>query len=240
MPRGPSRPASPTPPRARRTIDASDTTSFTPDERCTAPALQRKAIDYYLSYWDELEPLEDDVELEVETQVLGGTGSAGGTVITVGDGGDESAISFVFDSSDELVALYQHNQSPDVRFYCKEAAAPAVDLPDVEDCVSALVGAIVHDGDEELDVSLTAAPNNLPVGLGAEIARPMQRYAATHGTSASTPLTVEGARWAPSYDKASRLEIKASGRPATTYLATDELVVLEAVDGQPAALVCTR
>ena len=170
--------------------------------------------------------------------MLAGVESSGGSLITVGDGGDESAITFVFDRADELVALYQHNQSPDVRFFCRAAAAPALTLPNVEDCVGALVSSIPHASTDEAAVIVSASTNNLPVGLGTQVSRPMQRYASTSGAGGSTALNVDGAQWSLFEGKASRLTIKASGRPSAAYLATSDMLLLEAPTGKPAALVC--
>ncbi|MDX2090928.1 MAG: hypothetical protein SFX73_23920 [Kofleriaceae bacterium] len=222
---------------ANATVDT--TTSFSMDisERCTAPALQRKAMDYYVSYFTDLAGELEYTELEVETRVLGGTGSEGGTLVDVTDGGDESGMTFVFDTSDKLVALYQHNQSPDVQFFCRGSGA-AVELPNVEDCVSALIGDIVHDADDESDFNLTAAPNNLPVGLKGHIAKPMQRYAAARSTSASTKLTVTGATWDLYGGKAARIDVSATNKPVTAFLATSELVLIEAPSDGAAKLVC--
>ncbi len=219
-------------------IDATQSTEVTTEDRCTAPPLQRLAIDYYNDYFAGFDEFEPDTPLEIDTQLLGGAGTDGGTLITVTDGGDESAMTFVFDHDNNLAALYQHNQSPDVRFYCREASAPRIDLPNVEDCVGALVNEIPHDGDEEGEVSLTAAPNNFPAGLGTQIIRPMQRYSAQNGTSASTKLTAEGAQWDLFDGKAARVDISATGKPAATYLATTDMVVLEAPAGGTAQLVC--
>jgi len=225
---------------AHGSIDATQSITVTTDDRCMAPPLQRRAVDYYRSYWDDIDPDEfaSDTELEVETQLLGGSGTDGGTLVSVTDGGDESSMTFVFDQDDELVAAYQSNQSPDVRFYCREPAAPKIDLPNVEDCVGALVNELPHDGDDEADLNLTAAPNNLPVGLGAEVRGPLLRYQASNGTSASTKLTADGARWDLFDGKATRLDVSAAGKPTTSYLATPDMVVLEVPSGGTPQLVC--
>jgi len=221
-------------------VDATQSITVTTDDRCTAPALQRLAVDYYKAYWDDIDPDEfaSDTELEVETQVLGGTGTNGGTLVSVTDGGDESSITFVFDHDDKLVALYQSNQSPDVHFYCRESTAAKIDLPNVEDCVGALVNELPHNGDDESDVGLTAAPGNLPVGLGTDVSGPMRRYSAQNGTAASTKLTVDGAQWDLFDGKAARIDVSATGKPKTSYLATSQLVVMETPASGAAKLVC--
>jgi hypothetical protein len=110
-------------------------------------------------------------------------------------------------------------------------------LPDPESCVGALVAELPHSTDNESAVNFAAAVNNVPVGLGAEISKPMQRYAAKQGTSTSTTLTVAGAQWTLFDGKASRIAVSAANKPKTTYLATSSRIVLETT-GTTSALVC--
>ena len=214
-------------------IGASSAISISGAERCTLPELERKAVDYYLSYFAEFSPVEEDASLDVETTRL-----AAGTLIDVTDGGDESAMSMVFDADGALVLLYQHNQSPDLRFYCRQPIQPVKDVPNIEACISNLVVSVPHASTDESVVNLTAAPNNLPTGLAAEVAGPIRHYAAMHGTALSTTLTTQGATWQAWGEPASWLKIKASTKPRTSYLATRDLILLEATDGDPSQLVC--
>lgn len=218
-------------------VDVSAETETSVADRCNLGELERKAVDYYKAYWDEVSPLDEDAGLTVTTRVLGGTGSGGGSVIDVSDGGDESAMSFVFDSAGKLVVLYQDNQSPDVRFSCRTSGA-RIELPLVEDCVGALVHSIPHGDGTEEDVRLTASTGNLPLGLGGEVRGPMRRYAASRAVAATTQVSAVGARWTDPADPAARLTITAAGKPATSYLATSGLIVLEAPAGAAATLVC--
>jgi hypothetical protein len=122
------------------TIASTRSASITVDERCGLAAVDRRAVDYYLSYWNDLGGLDDpDAELSVDTSVTG----AGGILVDVGDGGDESAITFLFDSSEALVALYQHNQSPDANLYCRSSGAERA-LPAGAACMEALIGDLPH------------------------------------------------------------------------------------------------
>jgi hypothetical protein len=214
-------------------IAASSSFTIAPADRCAAPELEREAVDYYVSYFGEFEPIADDAELEVETTKL-----AAGTQIDVTDGGDESAVSMVFDADGELVLFYLHNQTPEVRFYCRAPIQPVKDLPNVEACISNLVISVPHAPDDEAAVDLTAAPNNLPTGLAAEVSGPIHHYASMHGTAASTTLTTQGATWQAWGEPASWLQVKAANTPRTSYLATRDLILLEATDGDPAQLVC--
>jgi hypothetical protein len=219
-------------------VDVASETETTVAGRCSLPPLERQAVDYYAAYWRDLTgELEDETALTVGLRVLGGTGENGGTLVDVTDGGDESAITFVFDHGGRLVALYQHNQSPDVRFYCR-GNGTVIELPNVEDCVGALVGAVPHGDGTEEEVELTSATGNLPAGLGAEVGASMRRYAESRGLSTTTRVTASGARWEDQGDPVARLTVTAVGKAATGYLATSRLILLEQPsDGVP-QLVC--
>ena len=123
------------------TIRATRSASITVDDRCSLAAVDRRAVDYYLSYWNDLTGGLDDpeVELSVDASVT----DSGGILVDVGDGGDESAITFLFDSNQELVALYQHNQSPDANLYCRSSGVERP-LPAGEACTDALIGELPH------------------------------------------------------------------------------------------------
>ena len=219
---------------ANGSVDATQTATVAIADRCAVPPLQRAAVDYYVSYFGGV----DAAELEVETKLLGGTGTEGGTVVGVTDGGDESAMSFVFDTGGKLVASYQHNQSPDVQFFCRSGSAAATEVPGLEDCMGSLVGEVMHASDDESDVDLLAAPNNLPVGLDASVRKAMVRYAEARGLPTSTRLSAAGATWDTFDGKAARLTVSASGRPATWLLADSQRVIIEAPSDRAAQLVC--
>lgn len=205
------------------------------DQRCDATPLERLALDYYASYWEDLEAIAGDEPLAVTVSHLDGNALGGGSVVTVDRGGDETAATFVFDADTKLVAVYQHNQSPDVRFYCRTSGAP-VSVPNVEDCMGALIGDdMIHEADDEVAFSLQASPNDLSAELADRVEHAVREYARARGTGASTLLSVEGALW----DTSNRVTIQGSGKPATTYLTSEALVVLAMpADGRP-TLVCT-
>lgn len=213
-------------------IDVNNADSFTLTNRCDAEGLMRTAVDYYADYGADLTgELDPETELEVSIQAIGGAGTDGGYILGVTDGGDESAISFIFDSSENLVALYQHNQSPDVQFYCREASAPEVTLPNVEDCVSGFVS-LPHEGERD-----AIGQTSNPASLAGELANPIRRYAASNNLSSGAVVSYEGASW-NEWDAASRLTVTAAGKPATSYLSTSSLVLLEQREGAAPALVC--
>ena len=86
---------------------------------------------------------DTDASFSIDTATLAGSG---GTIVDVTDGGDESALSFVFSPAGKLVAYYQHNQSPDVAFFCRTSGAEKA-LADAEACARSLVALVDGEGD---------------------------------------------------------------------------------------------
>lgn len=125
------------------TVATTSSAQATVDERCTLGALERKALDFYVDYWNDLTGTEPDTSYEIDASTLMGNG---GTIVDVTDGGDESAMSFVFGTDGTLVAYYQHNQSPDVAFFCRTSGAEK-QLGDAEACALSL--AATADGESE-------------------------------------------------------------------------------------------
>lgn len=118
-------------------------------QKCSLVGLERKAIDFYHEYWDDIAGFDDqfrydpdeDVELNFEKVEY-----RGGTVITVDAGGDEDGLSMFFDTDENLIAAYQHNQSPTVDFYCGSASEAPIEGPD-ESCFSDVMYALPHDSE---------------------------------------------------------------------------------------------
>jgi hypothetical protein len=219
---------------AQAPVDTIQTTTVAIENRCTAPLLQRAAIDYYLSYFGELEV----TELEVETKVLGGSSANGGTLIDVTDGGDESRISFLFDHDNNLVALYLHNQSPDIQFFCLPAGSGTHYLAHLEVCMASLFGDVLHARADETAVTLRAASNAFPIGLDTSLRKAMGRYAQRRSLAPTTQMNAVGATWDANAGKVARVTVSAAGRPSTWLLADSQRVIIEAPSDSVAHLVC--
>lgn len=105
-------------------------------ERCDVGGIELVAINHYHEWWDDIAGFDDlfrfdpdeDVELFFETTV-----HRMGTVVNVDAGGDEDAMTFIFDADDRLLSSYQHNQSPTLDFYCGLNSEAPIEGPG-EDC----------------------------------------------------------------------------------------------------------
>jgi hypothetical protein len=111
--------------------------------KCSLAPLERSAVDFYHQYWDDLAGWEDmagagdeEQELAVKTEIHG----AAGSVVDVDLGGDEDAMTFVFDGGGKLLHYFQHNQSPDMGWFCKDANEADANEPS-DACVGPAVSA---------------------------------------------------------------------------------------------------
>lgn len=106
-------------------VTATAHTSTVRSKKCDVGGLESRGVDYYVSYWMDMIGWEDfaderdgdeerDISLEIQRH-----GSAG-TMITADIGGDEDALSMIFDGQGNLLSYYQHNQSPDWGWTCGE------------------------------------------------------------------------------------------------------------------------
>ncbi len=207
----------------------------TPATRCALPALERQSLDYWRSYMAAAGGDTVEADYEIHTQVLGGTAGQGGTVVSVTDGGDESAMSLVYDLDGKLVMMFQHNQSPDLQFYCR-GSAPARDVAQIEDCVDSLLNS-VH-GDQEASVNISARIASVPAATGQEVIGAMKHFAKVNAVAASASITANGAKWGGEWDSGARLTISAANKPVTSYLSNKLFVVLATEAGRGSQLVC--
>jgi hypothetical protein len=109
--------------------------------KCSLAPLERSAVDFYHQYWDDhggwdemAGTGDEEQELAVKTELHG----AAGAVVDVDLGGDEDAMTFVFDGAGKLLHYFQHNQSPDMAWFCKDAGEAAANEPS-DSCVGPAV-----------------------------------------------------------------------------------------------------
>lgn len=123
-------------------VSSTNSTSVKLSSKCSLAPLERSAVDFYHQYWDDLAGWDemagtgdDESEVSVKTEMHG----AAGSVVDVDLGGDEDAMTYVFDGAGKLLSSFQHNQSPDMGWFCKDAGEAAADEPS-DSCVGAAVG----------------------------------------------------------------------------------------------------
>lgn len=138
--------------------------------------LEHKAIGHYVSYWDDVVGFGIFGDPRV---TVGIRETASGFVVDVdAEGSDESGMTMVYTSSEELVMLYQHNQSPDERWYCDESAGNVVGVPELE-CAIELIRSMSHSEEDSSDQtnSMSELENQT---LDSRVQRAVEAFAADH------------------------------------------------------------
>jgi hypothetical protein len=228
----------------------SDFHAITVAEKCQLDDLDRRAVDYFISYWDfvagwdtfDPDPVNNPEILTVDTMFLDGFQGTGGTVISVDtETFDEDTITFVFDNAGDLVMAYQHNQSPDVMWFCGGASEPALPAPS-EDCVLAYMEGMIHDdevlGDEDFIRVDEAEDRDLPVRLAVEA------YAEEHGLADGDEVSYDAEIWLPNiaFGVGGRVAVDGAGQSAV-YEAVEGFLdnwILTVNRGNGTEFVCER
>jgi len=226
------------------TISTTGSATVTLEESCGLPDAARYGVELYYKYWSDLAGWSDMFEfdgpasIEVEWTGL----SHGGAVVRCDAGGDEAAMDFWLDAGSQLVAYYQHNQSPDFALFCDGGQAE-VD----EECGHLYLDAMPHQasleqaGTEEGVTEADAADRLDAVALLA-----YQEYVRELSLQANEPVTVESVTWeneeAGDWDLAGRVTVSASGRTAHSYeiadLSTTQFLFTVAVGAGDPVLDC--
>lgn len=187
-------------------------------ERCSLPDLARRAVELYYSYWDgyvgwsEIEPYEDEpAHLDVSWSVR----SDGAAYVRVDAGGDEDALDVIFDASGDVVAHYQHNQSPDLGLYCDDPVGVDTECGFLYLDATARTEAAERQGAEDV----RAADAREKLERVAFLA--YEEYARALDLSADATVSVEWTAWDAgewaSWETAARVTLSAEGQPSRTY-----------------------
>ena len=171
--------------------------------KCDLGGIDQKAVDFYHEWWagftdfDEQFNYGDGIEIGFQT-----THREKGIVVELDAGGDEDGITFIFDKDENLLAMYQSNQSPTVEYYCPNG--PAIATPS-EDCFWGAVRSLQHDAIETsegegvlstltgggvLDVAAQAAIETLGFDGAATATYVLQEYYSTYDNEAAAAVTL--------------------------------------------------
>lgn len=176
---------------------SSDRTSVTLSNRCSLPTAARVGLEAYYNYWDGIAGWEDafgwlaeDEELEID--VAWSELSSGAFFVEVDAGGDEAAMDYIITAEGELLAGYQHNQSPTFLTFC----AGSEDWED-ETCGGIYMSSMVHSEVDEMrgteeGVTLADAESRLPAATYLAF----QEFAQENELGDSDEATVYFAEWA--------------------------------------------
>ncbi|GEM_PF-2987355 len=110
------------------------------EKHCQLGGVEQLAIAHYVDFFEGFVDVEDffdfgsPIDFEFDHVTL-----ERGHEITVDGGGDENAATLFYDNDLNLIALYQHNQSPTVDYYCGESMDTKLNTEPDPDCVAAVL-----------------------------------------------------------------------------------------------------
>jgi hypothetical protein len=208
-------------PACNATLEAILTTPTGAAPTDCAQALEERAVQYYIDYWNGVYSYEDltggeDTEPYVDIQFHPGAG----TVVDVGLGGDEDSMDFVFDLDGNLLFYYQHNQSPDWAWFCPTEGQPTVEEPH-EDCVTSAIGHSEYDVEDVSEGSGSTPAGETPNQAPA-VAAAVAEYVSAEAVGNGEDVTYDYALWAGYYTNGAEVTLTAANRPTVTYVVTGD------------------
>ena len=108
------------------------------DKHCDLEGIEQLAVLHYTNYFQDLgvaslEELFDfgsGINYEFEHISF-----EGGHQVNIDAGGDENGATLIYDSASNLLVLYQHNQTPDIRFHCGESGDTTLQTEPFAECI---------------------------------------------------------------------------------------------------------
>ncbi len=210
------------------------------DERCSLPAIEQQAVDFYRGYWEDIFGFDelsdgDDVFLNVGSVEHGDKG----WWVSVDAGGDEDTLLFVFDANDKLVLFYHDEQSPTSAWFCAEGEEDSEAEPS-EDCVAATLYTVPHSTSDKIEGSTTPAGAKEDVGTPAWAA--IAQFAVDFDLAEDATVAFDGETWESEHSEAGGQVTVTRDGDTATYLVADrfgEIAVPIRIDADGAAtFVC--
>lgn len=189
------------------------------DERCSLPEEVASAVEEYVNYFGGLDDFNDSFDFgspgdPVEVEVSWETYDNGTSFVQVDGGGDEAAMDYLINGDGQVIAHYQHNQSPDHTLYCDGGDEFLED----GECFFEYTANFPHSPSDERAISTTVTPADAANQAEGTVAIAVQAYAAELGLAQDTDIAVSGAVWdLGGRDSAGRIRVKASGEDAFVY-----------------------
>lgn len=209
------------------------------DEKCDLDSLAAKAVDYYVSYWNDIVGFDEifgsgdpnePVRLHVEQY-----SHERGTVIWIDAFADEDGMRFVFDFEGNLLGLYQSNQSPDHRFYCADEADITTDFPA---CWSNSIEELRWTIDSRLSEEGTVTVDEAGISdeLNNDLITAIYHFSEAHALEGADEMSYELITWEGSYTYGAEITLTHEQQTATYWIGNTELVAI--TDGEGTRYLC--
>jgi len=172
-------------------------------------------VDRFRAYWDDVQGWDDftggeEVAFTVDNDLR----ASGRTSLVDTDIFDEDAITFFYDGADQLIGLYQHNQSPDVRWFCGAGQA-AVDEPS---CLDDMIVAMPHRAADIKQQTTASASCANPAGLPELAALAICDFTSSHGLAADASVAASIITWDAGGPLSGQVGFSTGAAQATYYL----------------------
>lgn len=200
-------------------------------EKCSLNALAARAVDYYVSYWNDVVGFEDlfggngdPIRLNVEEY-----SHDRGTVIWIDAYADEDGMRFVFDNDGELLGLYQSNQSPDHRFYCASEVNRGAEFPG---CWSRSIEDLRWTGNQTTEDSGSTTSDEEALGeLDPTVAIAVSHFADINTVAEGVDIAWESTSWEGSFTNGAEVRLSSGDLASTYWLAGGQLTAVSDPEG---------
>lgn len=195
-------------------LSGSSSTTVTLDERCSLPGDVALAVESYVDYFGGLDDFNDAFDFgspgdPVDVEVNWSQYANGTKYVQVDGGGDEAALDFLINGDGQVIAHFQHNQSPDHTLYCDGG----VEFLEDGECFFEYVENVPHSAADERIESKTVTMATAQGELERTSFLAVEAYVAELGLASDVEIAVDGLSW----DPAARVEVKAAGEDKFIY-----------------------
>jgi hypothetical protein len=208
---------------------------------CTLGPEMKRGVDLYRAYWEDVIGWQEftggePVSFEVTHAELGAAAE-----IEVDLGLDEDAITFLFDSKDDLLMLLQHNQSPDVRWFCARPGEPSIQEPS---CLPDMMLSMRHDAAAVLaqGTTTTTCGDSSDDALPLLVGDPVCEFTLGRGIADDAAVAAEFTSWRSRAGLLGAVvHLSAGGQQATYHLGTtfgDHTVIFAVTEAGASRLPC--
>ncbi len=197
----------------------SSSTTIILDERCSLPEEVAEAVEEYVTYFGGIDDFNDSFDYgspgdPVDVEVSWETYDNGAVYVQVDGGGDEAGMDYLINGDGQVIAHYQHNQSPDHSLYCDGG----IEYLEDGECFFKYTESFPHSPSDERSVSATVTPATAQSSGEAVANLAVQSYATELGLAADATIEVSGVTWDfDTQGSAGRITVEASGEDAFTY-----------------------
>ncbi len=195
-------------------LSGSSSTVITLEERCSLPTQVAAAVESYVDYVGGVAAFNDAFNYgspgdPVDVDVSWNLHTNGTLYVGVDGGGDENAMDYLVSGDGQVIAHFQHNQSPDHTLYCDGG----VEYLEDGECFFEYVENFPHNAADERSESKTVTMANAQGQLERTSFLAVEAYVAELGIASDVEIEVDAVTW----DPAARVTVETAGQDTFVY-----------------------